>query len=204
MNTDVHDENPDAPRGVAPYEPYTPESDTGDASDVVVDVTEITEEPASPTSPTSVDTVLGCLTLLETLEREGSRPTLPGVYVPVERPRLLEQQTVERECSHPPSLGETTVSNEDIMASLLRLHTEINELRVLQNDTHNTMQFELARMPYELEQGRLPPFVGGWSQPPMPDPAHTHGRGGARARGGRGRNSRRTPANYAYADTECS
>jgi len=183
MNTDVHDENPDAPRGIAPY---TPESDTGDASDVVVDVIEITEEPASPTSPTSVDTVTSNI-----------RETL---MVHTNNIRETNKQTVERECSRPPSPGETTVSNKDIMASLLRLHTAIDELRVLQNDTHNSMQFR----PYG--EGHLQSFVGGWSQPPVPDPAHTHGRGGARARGGggRGRNSRRTPANYAYADTECS
>ena len=186
MNTDVHDENPDAPRGVAPYEPYTPESDTGDASDVVVDVIEITKEPASPTSPTLVDTVTSNI-----------RETL---MVHADNIREMHKQTVERECSRPPSPGEMTVSNKDIMASLLRLHTAIDELRVLQNDTHNSMQF----WPYG--EGHLQSFVGGWSQPPVPDPAHTHGRGGARARGGggRGRNSRRTPANYAYADTECS
>ena len=189
MNTDVHDDTPDAPRGIAPYEPYTPESDTGDASDVVVDVIEITKEPASPTTPTSVDTVLGCLTLMEHQILEHANNI-----------RDMHKQTVERECSRPPSPGETTVSNKDIMASLLRLHTAIDELRVLQNDTHNSMQFR----PYG--EGHLQSFVGGWSQPPVPDPAHTHGRGGARARGGggRGRNSRRTPANYAYADTECS
>ena len=185
MNTDVHDENPDAPRGIAPY---TPESDTGDASDVVVDVIEITEEPASPTTPTSVDTVLGCLTLMEHQILEHANNI-----------RDMHKQTVERECSRPPSPGETTVSNKDIMASLLRLHTAIDELRVLQNDTHNSMQFR----PYG--EGHLQSFVGGWSQQPVPNPAHTHGRGGARARdgGGRGRNSRRTPANYAYADTDC-
>ena len=177
MNTDVHDENPDAPRGIAPY---TPESDTGDASDVVVDVIEITKEPASPTSPTSVDTVTSNI-----------RETL---MVHTNNIRETNKQTVERECSRPPSPGETTVSNKDIMASLLRLHTAIDAL-------HNSMQFR----PYEREQSRFEPFVGGWSQPPVPDPAHTHGRGGARARGGggRGRNSRRTPANYAYADTDC-
>ena len=182
MNTDVHDENPDAPRGIAPY---TPESDTGDASDVVVDVIEITEEPASPTSLTLVDTVTSNI-----------RETL---MVHTNNIRETNKQTVERECSRPPSPGETTVSNKDIMASLLRLHTAIDELRVLQNDTHNSMQFR----PYG--EGHLQSFVGGWSQPPVPDPAHTHGRGGARARGGggRGRNSRRTPANYAYADTDC-
>ena len=183
MNTDVHDDTPDAPRGIAPYEPYTPESDTGDASDVVVDVTEITEEPASPTSPTLVDAVLGCLTLMEHQILEHTNNV-----------REINKQTVERECSRPPSPGETTVSNKDIMASLLRLHTAIDAL-------HNSMQFR----PYEREQSRFEPFVGGWSQPLVPDPAHTHGRGGERARGGggRGRNSRRTPANYAYADTDC-
>lgn len=209
MNVDVHAEPSETAIEIAPYEAQYDSSTTNtpdgtdhgsdswcDALYGAADVCEITEAPPTLASHGS-DTCDACAVAAYVCEITEAPPTLAS-------------PTSSTSFAPPMPPAQTTASNDDIMACLLRLHATCDRMLAQQAGVDNSQHrlYEQVRGLDSREQYRrnaaFPPKQ--WGQPPVPDSAPTHGRNGharpPRGGGGRGRNNRRTPVNYAYADTE--
>ena len=182
MNVDVHAEPSETAIEIAPYEAQYDSSTTN------------TPDGTDHGSDSWCDALYGAADVCEITEAPPTlaSPTSSTLFAPPMPP------------------AQTTASNDDIMACLLRLHATCDRMLAQQAGVDNSQHrlYEQVRGLDSREQYRrnaaFPPKQ--WGQPPVPDSAPTHGRNGharpPRGGGGRGRNNRRTPVNYAYADTE--